>query len=219
MTGPALAGSLVRALLACGLLSSLVYVVSDVVGALNYPGYDYAAQAISEMSAPGAPTAGLLAPFHRIFSILFVAFAAGVWLVGRWRRPLRWSAAFLVGVAAVGAGLSIFPMTMRGLERTPSDTFHLIFAGATMVFLAGAMLSGAQAFGRRFQLYSAVTVAVMLLFFLLTLIEAPNVAADLPTPFMGLKERVCMAAWLLWVGVFSVRLLRATRTGTRAAGP
>lgn len=200
---------LLRALLTCGALSSLVYVVTDVVGAQSYPGYDYAAQAISEMSAIGAPTTDLLAPYYRTFSVLFLAFAAGVWLEGSTRPCLRWSAGFLIAVAVVGIGFSVFPMNARGVERTKSDTMHLLIAGATMLLLSGAILSGAKAFGRSFQRYSAATVIVMLVFFALTLLDAPNVAADRPTPHMGLNERICMIAWLLWIAVFSIQLHRA----------
>jgi len=59
----------VSALLACGWASSLLYVVTDVLGAVNYPRYDYTGQAISELSAIGAPTADLLAPLTTLYSI------------------------------------------------------------------------------------------------------------------------------------------------------
>lgn len=199
---------MLQVLLTCGAASSAVYVTSDVVGALSYPNYNYAAQAISEMSATGAPTVSLLAPFYRTFSTLFVLFAAGVWLAGSRDSRLRWSAAFMLGVALVGAGLSVFPMNMRGMDRTTSDTMHLLFAGATMLLLSGAILSGGAAFNRSFRLYSAATVFTMLIFFVFTLADAPNVAANRATPFMGINERVSMAAWLLWVVLFSVKLLR-----------
>ncbi len=210
-------GPTVRALILCGLLSSVLYVIIDLVGALNYPGYDYSAQAISEMSAIGAPTAALLAPFYRTWSVLFLGFTAGVWLVGRTRHQLRWSAGFMIAVAVVGSGLSLFPMNQRSAEPTSSDTMHLLFAGATMFLLSAAILTGAQAVGRRFRYYSAATVLVMLLFFALTMRDVPNVGADLPTPYMGLNERISMAAWLLWIAALSVRLLtsrKSERTGS-----
>ena len=79
--------SIVRALPVAGLVSSVLYVVIDVIGATSYPGYDYSAQAISEMSAIGAPTVDLLAPLYGIWSLLFLAFTAGVWIFGRGRPP------------------------------------------------------------------------------------------------------------------------------------
>ena len=198
----------VSALLFCGILSSIFYVVIDVVGGVNYPGYDYSAQAISEMSAIGAPTAELLSPWYRMWSLLFLAFTAAVWIAGRSKPALRWSAAFMVAVAIVGAGFAVFPMNERSAEPTFSDTVHLAVAAITILLLSGAILTGALAFGSAFRLYSSVTVVVMLGFFLLTMRDVPNVAADLPTPFMGLNERVSMVAWLLWIAVFSVKLLR-----------
>ena len=49
--------NLVRALLACGVGYSLLYVVqNDVVAASRYEGYSRMSQAISELSAKGAPT-------------------------------------------------------------------------------------------------------------------------------------------------------------------
>lgn len=204
-------------LLACGALSSVSYVIIDVAGALSYPGYNYAAQAISEMSAIGAPTTELLAPYYRIFSILFVAFAVGVWLFGTRDHALRWSAAFMFGVAVVGTGFSLFPMNMRGVERTFSDTMHLMVAAVTMVLLSGAILSGSRALDRSFRTYSQSTVALMLVFFVLTLSDAPRVAANVPTPFMGITERISMAAWLLWIFVFSLKLLNGA--GSRDLEP
>ena len=42
-----------KALLACGIVSSLLYVVMNVVGAALYPGYSLGSQTISELYAIG----------------------------------------------------------------------------------------------------------------------------------------------------------------------
>jgi hypothetical protein len=216
MVAPNNHGPFVRSLLLCGLLSSVLYVAIDFVGALSYPGYDYSAQAISEMSAIGAPTTDLLAPLYRVWSLLFLAFTAGVWTVGRMRHPLRWCAGLMIAVAVVGSGFSLFPMTQRSAAPTFSDTMHLVVAGATMLLLSGAILAGGMAFERGFRRYSAATVGVMLVFFVQTMRDVPSVAADLPTPYMGLNERVSMVAWLLWIAALSVQVLRTGRTTTPA---
>jgi hypothetical protein len=208
-----------RAFVLCGLCSSILYLAIDIGGALRFPGYDYAAQAISEMSAIGAPTADLLAPFYRAWSLLFLAFILSLWRLGRSRPPLRRSAAFLVGVAVVGTGFALFPMNQRSATPTFSDTMHLLIAGATILLLAGAMLTAARAFGRGFRIYSSASAAVMLIFFVLTMRDVPNVAADLPTPNMGLNERVSMAAWLFWIAVLSLRLWRSGGSPVPATSP
>jgi hypothetical protein len=165
------------------------------------------------MSAVGAPTTDLLAPWYRAWSVLFLAFTAGVWIIGRGRSQLRWCAVLLLAVGIVGSGFALFPMSQRTAEPTFSDTMHIV--GITMLLLSAAILAGVQAFGRGFRRYSAVTVVVMLGFFLVTMRDVPNVAADLPTPYTGLNERVSMAAWLVWIAVFSVKLVGKTRTRIR----
>jgi hypothetical protein len=195
-------------LLACGLLSSLLYLAADVFAAQRFPGYDYASQAISEMSAIGAPTADLLAPLYTSYSILFALFGAGVWLAAGERRSLRASSAFIIAVAALGIGWALFPMNVRGAERTLTDVMHLVMGAASSLFLLGAIICGAAVLGRGFRIYSAATVLVMLAFGYLMSMDVPRVATDLPTPYLGITERVMMGAWLLWMAMFSVSLLR-----------
>jgi hypothetical protein len=50
---------------------------------------------------------------------------------------------------------------------------------------------------------------VLLTFGALTFIEAPRLQANLPTPWIGLFERINISVFLLWVVVLAVVLLRA----------
>ena len=52
----------------------------------------------------------------------------------------------------------------------------------------------------------------------LTSIEAPQLAAGLPTPYLGLWERINMGAGMLWIAVLAATLLRrheSMRDGAR----
>ena len=42
-----------KILLICGIVSSVLYIVSDVLGTLRYPGYSYTDQEFSELTAQG----------------------------------------------------------------------------------------------------------------------------------------------------------------------
>jgi len=42
-------------------------------------------------------------------------------------------------------------------------------------------------------------------------IDVARVATNLPTPYLGITERTMMAAWLLWMAVLSMTLLRGNR--------
>lgn len=104
----------VSTLLWCGIVSAVVYVTADLVACLQYPGFSFTDQAVSELFAIGAPTAGLVVPLFSLASTLLLFFAAGVWRAAG-ARPLRLASAMLA-VSAVNALVlwNIFPMHNAG---------------------------------------------------------------------------------------------------------
>lgn len=66
----------------------------------------------------------------------------------------------------------------------------------------------AIASGRLFRLYTIVSAAALIVCGLLTALDAPNVGANLPTPWIGVWERVNIGVFLLWAAVLSISLVR-----------
>jgi hypothetical protein len=69
----------------------------------------------------------------------------------------------------------------------------------------------AVGFGWVFRLYSLVTIATALVFGLLSG-QVDKLEAGAPTPYMGLLERISIAAWLLWMAIVAMVLWRTTRS-------
>src|SRR5687768_17915979 len=67
-----------QVLLVSGILSSLVYIATDVLGGLRYPGYSFTSQAISELMATGAPSEAFVDPLFLTYGVLALAFGVGV---------------------------------------------------------------------------------------------------------------------------------------------
>src|SRR5262245_27986610 len=76
-------------LLTAGILSAFVYIATDLIAASRYPGYSIADQAISELSAIGAPTQDLWTAMMPAFGIFLVAFSVGVIRMSSQNRALR----------------------------------------------------------------------------------------------------------------------------------
>ena len=113
-----------KVLLVGGVLSSLLYVIGiDVIAALRYPDYHhYADQMVSELFAVGAPTRTLMVWLSIPYNFLVFALAVGVWVSAGRKRATRFTAAALVGYAAVStAGLLLFPMDVRGTVESQRD--------------------------------------------------------------------------------------------------
>jgi hypothetical protein len=198
-------------LLVCGILSSLVYVATNVIGAVVWEGYSSFSQTISELSAIGAPSRPFWIPLGIAYGSLLVAFGVGAWRCAGGKRGLRVTAALLIAVGAIAYWP---PMHLRGSVTTLTDTMHAVFAGIVSVLILLAIGFGATAFGRRFRLYSIATLMVVIVSGALTFLYAPRLAANLPTPGMGLIERIDLGGYLLWVAVLATALLRAQGNGS-----
>ena len=207
------AGIVRRALLASGIVSSVIYVANDLVNASRYPGYSILDQAISELSAVGAPTKPLWEAVGVGYDLTILAFAIGVIGLAPRDRTLRVTGWLLFAFALSGPLWLFFPMHQRGLEPDWRDTGHIVLSSVSVLLIVAYVAWGAFTLGRRFRLYSFATVLVMLAAGGATFGYAGSLAANEPTPWMGLVERVAIYAYLAWVAVFASALL------TRPGGP
>ncbi len=205
-----------KVLLICGILSPLVYVGTDILASALYAGYSFTSQAISELFAIGAPTSSLVVPLFTMYDVLLVAFASGVWMSAGRNRALRATALMLIGIAASGLVLwPFFPMHMRGYpEMTLTDTMHVTIAGVGVILVLLALGFGAAAYRNWFRFYSIGTILVVLVSGIVAFSYASQVAANMPTPWLGLAERISSHVWELWVVVLAIVLLRAEKEPT-----
>lgn len=208
---PVRSGGMVQpALLACGIVSSLLYAATDLLGGLRYEGYSFTSQAVSELMATGAPSESLVDPLFLAYDLLMLAFGIGVLREGARRNGfLRLTGALLIGYGIMGlAGPTLFEMRPRGTGSIATDLPHIILTGALVLVTLLAIGVGAFALGRRFLLYSAATFLTMTVLGVLSAPNGARLAAGLPTPGFGIVERINIYASLLWIAVLAVALLR-----------
>jgi Protein of unknown function (DUF998) len=201
-----------KSLLVCGILSSLLYVAMTIVVAMQWEGYSSASQTISELSAIGAPTRSLWVVPGAIYTLLVTAFGWGVWKSAGRIRALRIAGGLILAYGSLGVLWPFAPMHLRETLAagggTLSDTMHLVLASVTVFLMLLAIGAAAAAFGTRFRVYSLATLAILAAFGALTFLDAPRIAANLPTPWIGVWERINIGVFLLWVVVLATTLLR-----------
>ncbi len=202
-----------KALLVCGILSSLVYIAADVVASLRWESYSYTSQMISELMAIDAPTRPLLVSLFTVHNLLAIAFGCGVWLAAGPTRALRIVAALVVAYGVVGeVALLWCPMHVREAAKSATDTRHIIATAVLVVLTLLYIGFAAVARGRAFRLYSLATIAVLVVFGMLAGLQGPRIDQGLPTPGFGLLERVNIYSSLLWFAVLAGGLLRGRAT-------
>jgi hypothetical protein len=199
-----------KSLLACGVLSSLLYLAMTALIPLRWDEYSAAAHTISELSAIGAPTRTVWVIPGALYTVLVMAFGWGVMKSAGPNRSLRTAGTLILVYGSLGLVWPFAPMHQREVLAagggTFSDTMHVTLAGVTVILMLVAIGFGAAALGPRFRAYSIVSLVTLLVFGALTFMEAPLVDANLPTPWIGVWERVNLGVFLLWVIVLAVAL-------------
>lgn len=209
-TGMRTATVIRQILLVCGILSSLFYVGADIVAAMSWHSYSYSSQSISELLAIGSPTRSIFAAVH--YDPLVIAFGIGVWWSADRKCALRTTGILLVAYGIASHMGFYFPMHQRGATGSLTDHMHILLTIVLVLLIFLFVAFGATAAGKWFRLYSIVTILTMLVFGALAGMQGPRVAANLPTPGLGITERINVYSAMLWVLVLGVVLLRSSIT-------
>ncbi|HET6807952.1 MAG TPA: DUF998 domain-containing protein [Nitrososphaera sp.] len=208
--------TLLKVLLICGIIASLLYGAIDILGGMVWHGYSFASQAISELTAIGAPTRQLLAPLYPIYSLLMIAFGSGVLILAGQRRTLRLIGVLQVIIGFVGLAWMPFPIHMRGVEPTFTDAMHNAFAGVQTLFILSSIGIGTIAYGKRFGYYSIGTLVTLIACGTLTFAIAGQLVPQQQLDnWFGLLERITVYGYMVWVVVLAIVLMREERSQAR----
>ena len=208
-----------RWLLTCGILSSVWYVAINIFVPLASPNHSMLHHTVSELSAIDAPTRQLWLIAVAPYMPLFALFGWGVLRAAGRNRALRvtgWVILFYCAFEFYWPPMHTREVLAAG-GGTLTDTLHLVWAGISVLLFFVIMATGAMALNRGFRTFSAVAAVLMLTFGFLTSIQSAGISQNLPTPNIGLWERINIGIFLLWVVVFSSALLRERRVEPLAA--
>ncbi|OSZ79886.1 hypothetical protein CAP36_01060 [Chitinophagaceae bacterium IBVUCB2] len=198
----------------CGIIAMLWYVAMNIIVPMRYPGYDSASQTVSELSAIQTPTRTFWFILCIFYSLLFLAFGYGILLSANKNRKLRIVAIIIMVDALIGIYWP--PMHQKEVIAagggTLTDTLHLVWAFVHLLLMLLMIGFGAAVFGKGFRVFSAIVVLIFFVFGILTTIESRGIEAGLPTPYIGIWERINIAAYMLWVIVFAILLIRRNNT-------
>ena len=162
--------SLLQKLGLLGLVSFLSYTAAVVFAPLAYPGYNWMAQAVSDLSAADAPSLPLwnqLTALYNSCEVVCVT-AVCVGLQGRGTRLLRTGVCLFAAVEWISAvGYRMFPLSGSGYAGAFQDVMHiaitalvvlLSIASLTVILVAGAKSRACRSYG----LCAAIALSMML---------------------------------------------------------
>jgi hypothetical protein len=203
-----------KILLGCGILASLLYIAMNIFIPPLYPGYNSVTQVVSELSAIGAPTRELWVVLGTTYTLLVAAFGFGIIQTAGKNRSLRKLGILMLASGIIGLAWS--PMHQREVVAagggTFTDTWHIVMSMITLLFMMLMMGYGMVALGKRFRIYSIISVALFIVFGILVGLEAPAVSTNQSTPMIGIWERLNIAVFMIYLFVLATVLLRAKKS-------
>ena len=196
-----------KILFICGILSSLLYFAMNIFVPPLFEGYSSASQTVSELSAIGALTRPIWLPLGLVYTLLFTAFGFGVRRSARQNHRLRIVANLIIFYGVISLAWPFAPMHLRGAAMALTDIIHIILGSVTVLLMIIIIGFGIAAFGKAFRIYSITSFVILIVSGVMTGIDAPNLAKNLPTPWLGVWERIFIYVFLLWVAVLATILL------------
>ncbi|MFA5102297.1 MAG: DUF998 domain-containing protein, partial [Candidatus Thermoplasmatota archaeon] len=122
----------------------MLYFCTDILAGMLWEGYNFLDQAVSELSAVGAPTRSLVVVLLLVYDVLLIAFGGGVWTYSR-KRALRITGGLLIGIGVLGFVGVPFPLQLGAPEATFANIIHSLLAGIVVLFFLLAIGFGAFA--------------------------------------------------------------------------
>lgn len=195
----------------CGLLgivAFLSYTAAVVLSPLAYPGYNWMAQAVSDLSASNAPSLGLWNQLSSLYNIctLICAMMVCAGIQGKGSRLLRTGIYLFTAMEWISAvGFSMFPLSDSGYAGTFQDKMHILstilvvllsIVSLVMLIIAGVKRKEYRSFG----VFAGIALGMMLVGAL-----GMNIV---PKEYFGVVERFSVFAAVGYNAVLGIELFR-----------
>ena len=195
----------------CGLLgivALLSYTAAVVFSPLAYPGYNWMAQAVSDLSATNAPSLGLWNQLSSLYNIctLICAMMVCAGIQGKGSRLLRTGIYLFTAMEWISAvGFSVFPLSDSGYAGTFQDKMHILstilvvllsIVSLVILIIAGVKRKEYRSFG----VFAGIALGMMLVGAL-----GMNI---IPKEYFGVVERFSVFAAVGYNAVLGIELFR-----------
>lgn len=192
-----------------GVLSLLSYTAAVIFSPLAYPGYDWMAQAVSDLSAENAPSKMLwnqLASLYGVCGVVSVMMVC-IFVQGRLNKTLRLGVYLFAAMNWISnIGYEIFPLSDSGYAGTFQDFMHTYVVTVLVVLLSIVSLALFIAGGLKNKEYKPLSIwAAVTLMLMFT--GAVGVGL-VPAEYFGIAERFSVFAATGFNAILGIYLFR-----------
>lgn len=195
---------LINYLCLSGIISIIFYLLHDIVGAMNYPGYNWMSQAVSDLTFTDASSFVIASGFVTVYKILNCLCCALLCILikNENKKSLRLGVYLFSIMNFISAiGYALFPLSSAGYDGSVQSFIHVYVLTALVVLLSiiSLILIAVGSFKSKYKLLGILAIVSLVLMFI-GAIGSANVSKEI----FGVIERLSTYSVVIFTGILGL---------------
>ena len=187
-----------------GVISIIFYLLHDIIGTMNYSGYNWMSQAVSDLTATDAPSfvvASGIVTVYKIFSCLCCALLC-ILIKNKNKKSLRFGVYLFSIMNFISAiGYALFPLSSAGYDGSVQSFIHVYILTALVVILSiiSLILIAVGSLKEKHKLLGIFAIISLVLMFI-GAVGSTNVSKEI----FGIVERFSTYSAVVFTGILGL---------------
>ena len=187
-----------------GVISIIFYLLHDIIGAMNYSGYNWMSQAVSDLTSTDAPSFVVASGFVTVYKILNCLCCALLCILikNENKKTLRLGVYLFSIMNFISAiGYALFPLSSAGYDGSIQSFIHVYILTTLVVILSiiSLVLIAIGSFKSKYKLLGISAIISLVLMFI-GAVGSANVSKDI----FGIVERFSTYSAVVFTGILGI---------------
>ena len=187
-----------------GVISIIFYLLHDIIGAMNYSGYNWMSQAVSDLTSTDAPSFVVASGFITVYKILNCLCCALLCILikNEDKKTLRLGVYLFSIMNFISAiGYALFPLSSAGYDGSMQSFIHVYILTTLVVILSivSLVLIAIGSFKSKYKLLGILAIISLVLMFI-GAVGSANVSKDI----FGIVERFSTYSAVVFTGILGI---------------
>lgn len=194
---------LINYLCLSSVISIIFYILHDIVGAMNYPGYNPMSQAVSDLTATDAPSFVVASGFVTVYKILHCLALVLVCILSKNERKSLRIGIYLYTIMGFisSIGYALFPLSSAGYDGSFQSFIHVYILTILVVLLSivSLIIITLGSFKSKYRLLGTLALISLVLMF----VGAVG-SQNAPKEIFGVFERFSTYSAVIFNGILGL---------------
>ena len=195
---------LIKILCLSGIVAAVFYLLHDIIGAANYPGYNWQAQAVSDLTATDAPSFAVAHGLSAVYGIFSCLCGVMLCILAKnfKKKSLRLGIYLFTIMNFISAiGYSLFPLSGAGYDGSFQSFMHVYIITTLVVLLSivSLILIAVGAMKEKHKALGILAIVALVLMF----IGAVG-SQNMPKEIFGIIERFSTYSAVVFTAILGV---------------